>query len=123
MMNTKLKSHYEFYKEMEKQLLWCRLEYGIGSKEENPIVDIMCDTWYKLTPEEEDRIEKEGPKCFPTKDYLKYRDLTAKLLKVRELNKEDTIEETKLLDEMDSYWYNMKDEEKEFIIASNKKVS
>jgi hypothetical protein len=97
-------------------------DYNPGSSPSgnmNFMTSIAC-VQYKLTPEEEDKIEKEGPKCFPTKDYLKYRDLTAKLLKIRELNKEETIEETKLLDEMDSYWYNMKDEEKEFIIASNK---
>lgn len=117
-----MKTHYEFYKDMEKQLLWCRLAFGPGSKEENPIVDIMCDTWYKLTNEEQDKLNGEGAKCFPSSDFLKYEELTKNLLKLRE-NKEETIEETKLLDEMDIYWYNMKEDEREYLKASNRKVS
>lgn len=120
MINTKIKTNYEFYKEMETQLLWCRLECGVGSKEENPIVDIMCDIWYKLNDDEQDLLNKECPQCFPSKAFLEYKEMTKKLNIMQKENEEQ--EEELLLDKMDIVWHNMTDKEKDWMRRNHKNI-
>lgn len=54
---------FHHYRELETALIRMRwLHNGLESPEEDDLLDEMDGVWWELTPDEQDRLNREGPK-------------------------------------------------------------
>jgi len=53
------------YRELEEALREVRRHNELGSRLEDPIIGESAELWWKLTQEERDMLDAEGPTCFP----------------------------------------------------------
>jgi len=53
------------YRELEEALREVRRHNEFGSRLEDPIIAEGAELWWKLTQEERDMLDAEGPTCIP----------------------------------------------------------
>ena len=117
-----MKISLENYREFEEKLLNFRMKNGVGTHHEYDLLEEGIEIWNTLTEQEQELLDKEGPQCFPSKAFLKYKEMTKKLNIMQKENKESTPEEDLLLDEMDSIWYDMSDKEIKWIKINDRNI-
>jgi hypothetical protein len=53
------------YRTLEDDLRLVRTEKGVGTHEEDPILEEMAQLWWELSDIERETLDREGPTCDP----------------------------------------------------------
>jgi hypothetical protein len=57
------------YRALEDDLRLVRSEHGLGSTQEDPILEEMARLWWLLSDIERETLDREGPTCDPVETF------------------------------------------------------
>jgi hypothetical protein len=57
------------YRALEDDLRLVRTENGLGSAQEDPILEEMARLWWLLSDIEREKLDQEGPTCDPVETF------------------------------------------------------